>query len=98
MSTTSKVRRPRNSPSVIVRSFGDVPVKLLAIRRCGRSIEVIGPDAKKPIYLRIRDVYTFDESTFDRLKTAADKGDNAGLNSLWAAAPPFRPAELSPKS
>ncbi|HZW92499.1 MAG TPA: hypothetical protein VFF64_05965 [Candidatus Eremiobacteraceae bacterium] len=71
-------------PEVIVRAWGDEPVRLFLHRieknRCFVGIE----RAAKPIGLPFGEVFVFDVDRFSALCTAFKQGDASKLGELWA--------------
>lgn len=71
-------------PEVIVRSWGDEPVRLFLHRiennRCFVGIEY----ASRPIGLPFWEVFAFDVDRFSALSTAFRHGNTSKLGELWA--------------
>lgn len=74
---------------VIVRAFGDEPVRLRAINVHKGFVEVAGKDDTKSVGFRRDWVFRFDEGLYGRLREAFDKGDEKSLIRLWQQASPL---------
>jgi hypothetical protein len=69
---------------VIVRSFGDEPVKLFLHRIENNRCYVGQPDSLRPIGLPFDQVFEFEVDTFTTLSTAFQQNDLRRLGELWA--------------
>ena len=83
---------------VIVRAYGDEPVRLLALslKRIGKNNErivvVVGRAQEAPnIGFPIDSVFEWDEAVFATLRAAFDQGQKERLAEAWRLAPRFRP-------
>jgi hypothetical protein len=74
---------------IIVRAYGDEPVRLHAVGSRGDVVEVAGQDREKRIGFPPNDVYEFDRNLFDHLRSAFVDNDRAKLRELWAKAVRF---------
>lgn len=79
---------PLQKSPVIVRAYGDRPVRLRAVCRCGGSVEVEGD---KGISLAFPREYVFDcdDKLFEDLLAAYERHDDSALIELWAKAVQF---------
>ncbi len=76
----------RNHSQVIVRAYGDEPVRLHAVDFYPDCVEVFGQDPAKSIrYLRAL-VFRDDEALFEQLSHAFSEGAGDKLVTLWASA------------
>ena len=74
-------------PSVIVKGWGDEPVKLLLYRIENNGCFVASANADRPIGLPCDQVFTFDMDRFSSLCAAFKQGDERKLGELWANIP-----------
>ncbi len=73
--------------NVIVRAWGDEPVKLrLHHLDSKRHVAFVGRDgALRPIGLPVDEVFVFEESTFSQLRNAYKSGNVTELQGLYAS-------------
>jgi hypothetical protein len=89
MKSTSETQK--NPDYVIVRAFGDEPVRLIAVSIHPDSIEVANPnDRAQSIGFRPDYVYKFEDGLFNQLKAAYQLKQTDKLTVLWGKAMPFR--------
>jgi hypothetical protein len=81
----SKIRAAK--PPVIVRAWGDEPVKLVLYRIDNKRCYVGLETSKAPIGLPVDQVFVFDVDRFYRLSTVFQQGDVGKLAELWAGIP-----------
>jgi hypothetical protein len=74
-------------PPVIVRAFGDEPVRLFAYRlNLQASTVYVGNEAAtRPVGFPIDDVFDFDAELYQNLQAAYASGNKAELSDLYAA-------------
>ena len=72
--------------AVIVRAWGDEPVKLTLHRIANNRCYVGREASKQSLCLPMEQVFMFDEALFGRLKSAFSQKDVQLLHSLYAAA------------
>jgi hypothetical protein len=72
--------------AVIVRAYGDEPVKLIAVSREAGAVLVTGIGGGKSIGFPSRDVYHFAADVYAALLDAYDSGDRQALLSRWQEA------------
>jgi hypothetical protein len=71
-------------PSVIVRAWGDEPVRLF-LHRIENNRSYVGIEtAETPIGLPNEQVFAFNEETFKKLSTAFKNRDSRKLGECWA--------------
>jgi hypothetical protein len=75
------------NPPVIVRAWGDEPVRLFLHRIDNKRCYVGNETSKSPIGLPEDQVFAFDVDRFARLSTAFQQGDVDKLGELWANIP-----------
>ena len=77
--------RSKSLPEVIVRSWGDEPVVLVAhgLESKGKWVLVGKATAKRPIGLPASDVFDYDEQQFALLAAAYSIGDKEELSRLY---------------
>lgn len=73
----------KQSVTVIIRAYGNEPVRLRAIRYDEKMVEVIGADPDKPVCFPIQWVYSDNEETYKKLLAAYEAGDAERLLMLW---------------
>jgi hypothetical protein len=73
----------KGTAMVIVRAFGDEPVKLMVVGRRGRSVLVAGRDGGHTVGFPSQYVYQFDAEQYNLLRGAWERGDRRALLSLW---------------
>jgi hypothetical protein len=80
-------------PPVIVRSYADEPVALVAHRidNAKNRVFVGIPEAKRPISLPITDVFDYDSETFTRLVRAFAEGNQSQLREIYRSLRDKRP-------
>jgi hypothetical protein len=85
MSTRKIADHPERQPPVIVRSFGDEPVALVAHRLDPAKNRVfVGiPEALRPISLPMADVFDYDPDAFTRLSEAFAEGNQSLLREIY---------------
>ena len=74
-------------PPVIVRAWGDQPVKLFLHRIENKQSYVGNETSKSPIGLPDDQVFAFDLDRFDCLSTVSQQGDVDKLGEFWANIP-----------
>ena len=74
-------------PLVMVRAWGDEPMRLLLYRIDNDVCFVGSENAKRPIGLPGDQVFDFDVDRFANLLTAFQQGDQRKLGELWANIP-----------
>lgn len=85
----------QNSPdvtdfvTVIIRAYGDEPVRLKVVGCDGRVVDVIGEVQGDPVSFPIQWAYVDDERTYGMLLDAHEAGDFAKLRTLWKSAGRF---------
>jgi len=72
---------------VIVRAWGDEPVRLLLYRVDNKRCYVGSESSKKPIGIPKSEVFGFDMDRFSSLLVAFRQGDKRKLGELWANMP-----------
>ena len=84
---------PSGKPTVrvIVRAFGDEPVRLIAGVRYGAYVIVMNADMDAAIGFPLSRVYRDDEDTFRALERAHKAGDGQALTHIWKAAERYVP-------
>jgi len=76
--------------SVIVRAFGNEPVRLVAVGTGAGWVEVANAaDRTKTVGFPAESVYRFDGELFDQLKEAYEGQQTELLAVLWKRATPF---------
>jgi hypothetical protein len=90
--STIKYGKPDMPQTVMVRAFGNEPVKLRALGFLEGAVRVAGNDDNKTVGFPSEDVFRFDTSLFEKLKAAYRKSNLQQLISLWKDAMPFRVA------
>lgn len=78
---------------VMVRAYGDRPVRLTAVGVRGAAVDTIGADESRPMPFRVDRVFRFDGDLYRDLWLAFDAGDRVRLEELWDRARFF---EVSP--
>ena len=85
----------KNRPSVksyvtvIVRGYGDEPVRLQAVGYDGKTVEVVGDDPNQSVNFPVQWIYADRKHTYESLKAAYEAGDSARLSALWKSADRF---------
>jgi hypothetical protein len=79
-----RVFHPDSRFPVIVRTWGDEPVRLYLYRIENNMCFVGSKDCKKPIGLPANQVFAFDLDKFDALFTAFQHGQNGRVSEQWA--------------
>lgn len=74
-----------NRPLVMVRSWGDEPVRLYLHRLDNNRSYVGFENAVAPIGLPNEQVFGFNEDRFSELSTAFAQGDKSKVRELWSA-------------
>lgn len=85
MSTPHFVKSAAPLPEVIVRAWGDEPVRLRAhgLNRAQTGVYVGQIDAERPICLSLEDVFDYNAERFNGLLDAYSQGDNERLKALY---------------
>jgi hypothetical protein len=78
------VERRRLMP-VIVRAWGDEPVRLFLHNIENNRCYVGQEYAKRPLSLPVYEVFAFDSHRFSTMRQAYESGDSAKLASLYAS-------------
>ena len=87
MSRVQKSPTTRGRRTVMVRAYGDEPVRLTALGVLSTgAVEVVGADPNRSTGFPVKDVFRFDARLYDRLRAAFDNGDHEGLTALWSEA------------
>ena len=76
-----------HKPIVLVRAWGDEPVKLNLHRIENNRCFVAAAGALRPIGLPLNQVFVFDLDRFSTLSTAYESSDFGKLGELWANIP-----------
>jgi hypothetical protein len=76
--------RPRTQIEVIVRSWGDEPVRLFLYRVDNNHVYVGNSAGNRVIGLPAEQVYLFDRTTYSDLRRAFDAGDSDRLISTYS--------------
>ncbi len=87
--SSTQIRNFESNINVVVRAFGDEPVKLAARSIWGEAVEVIGDNPNRSGFFPVASVFCFDEKLFRLLKTAFDQNDRKRLIDLWNKAAKF---------
>ncbi len=74
---------------VMVRAYGDEPVRLAALEVAATYVLVAGQDRTKTIGFPRDCVFAFDDALFARLNKAYQEGSGRTLATLWAKAKPI---------
>jgi len=82
-----ELNRSLVKPAVIVRAWGDEPVRLLLYRIENKRCYVGNDTARYPIGLPFDQVAVFDSRRYSQLCTAFRDGDIRKLGELWANIP-----------
>jgi hypothetical protein len=77
------------SDYVIIRGYGNEPVCLKAILARPGVVEVVGSNEIMSMGFPSEDVFEFDQSLFNRLRTAYEAGDRQKMVKLWEQAKLF---------
>lgn len=85
------INRPyvKNYVTVIIRAFGDEPVRLQVVGFDGKTVQVIGSNPSEPVSFPVQWVYSDDGDTYKDLLAAFTAGDSGRLLKLWKAAGMF---------
>ncbi len=84
--------KSKNPPDVLVRAFGNEPLRLLAVAAHGHLVAVVGRDPNNPVYFPAVDVFTFNAKLFARLRAAFESKAVGDLAALWSKAAPMKEA------
>ena len=81
----SIAKRHPERPPVIVRAFGDEPVRLLAYRLNlqAHTVYVGSSDASRPVGFPVDDVFDFDAELYRELQAAYSSGNKTRLLDLY---------------
>ena len=90
MSSQERVHGELTRGTVLLRSFGDEPARLNVVRSWPNSLEVCGADESKSIGYPRHLAYSFNESLYERLRSAFKAGDAEGVARLWEEGEPYR--------
>ena len=93
MSRTSE-QKVQNTP-VVVRAYGDEPVKLLVRAHHGQAVELVFEDRDVVVVFPAADVHRFTQDAMAKLKDAHKKGDRGRLNELWEKTPRLEQEEVA---
>lgn len=72
--------------AVIVRAYGDEPVRLIAIEKRGRTVLVARTVSGATVGFPSENVYSFEAQRYRDLRIAFETGDRDALLSLWREA------------
>ncbi len=78
----------RNFFDVIVRAYGDQPVRLKG-RNSGGQLEVHRDDPQQSMGWPLQWAYQDDRGTFETLEAAWKSGDQKALQAAWSGAKPI---------
>ncbi len=67
----SSIKKSKPVDYVIIRAFGDEPVRLKAVAVRDRAVDVVGTDESMPMPLHLERAYRFEGVLFRDLRTAA---------------------------
>ena len=86
---TSTVGRNVGHMLVIVRSYGDEPVRMVALQDLGNAVEVAREGSDVSIDINRIYVYEYSDEAFHRLSEAFRSGDTSLVRSAWKSATPI---------
>jgi hypothetical protein len=83
------ITKSANREYVIIRAFGDEPVKLRPVAVREGAIDVVGSDEATPMPFHRDRAYRFEEAVFEELRSAYETGEGERLHRLWEQARRF---------
>ena len=95
MSSTNNSLRRNRTVTVMVRAFGDEPVRLEALGEGKKYVEVTGRTKSVSIGYPRSHVFQYDPKLFEQLKELFESGDLDAVRGLWARARSVTQATLS---
>ena len=79
----------KNAEPVIIRGYGNEPVRLRATSVRDGVVEAVGADEDSPMGFPSEDVFQFDVGLFKKLRTAYAAGESQAVIDLWKRATPY---------
>jgi hypothetical protein len=77
------------SSFVIIRAFGDEPVRLQVVKVSRKAVFVTGTDASISMPFHIQRAYRFDHELYRKMRTEYEAGHRESLIALWETATRF---------
>jgi hypothetical protein len=85
----STEKNPSESQFVIIRAFGDEPVRLRVIEISRNAVIVSGSDSTISMPFHLNRAYRFDNKLYQKMRSEFEAGHRETLASIWETAPPF---------